>query len=245
MDQFTKYASYPILYLRRADCDPVFGAPDFLRTMGGLVPNAHPKYPQKGWRQRTPNLAVDNLCLFKYMNHIQDPKYGKICTVLGWMDKEFEAHGQKKRVTGWVLSGGHVEYDDMPMPNGRTDPADLSCTERALKELEQEFGIAPQNVVRTVPVAFVDDFLRDPRNKYATLVHLQWINAAPKPTDEHKVVMVVTLEELSKMLHEGLKKSPRPGVPEAGFALGHGGFIKEILQAPQTKQLMGDMMTAF
>ncbi len=47
------------------------------------------------------------------------------------------------------------------------------------------------------------------------------------------------------MLTQGLKKSPKYGVAESGFALGHGGILAEVLRSRQAKQLIGEIMTTY
>ena len=72
-----------------------------------------------------------------------------------------------------------------------------------------------------------------------------WSEIGRRPIDKHKVVSVITLEELDKMLTQGLKKSPKYGVAESGFALGHGGILAEVLRSRQAKQLIGEIMTTY
>jgi ADP-ribose pyrophosphatase YjhB (NUDIX family) len=185
-------------------------------------------------KQRTPNLAIDNLCLFKN-------KQGQLCTILGLMDKTVPINGVNTLFKGWVMSGGHMEYHQ-----------DLSTEECSRRELLEEFGIKPENIIRTVPCAVFEDLLRDSRNEYISTLYLHWVNQIPKSTDEHKVVLVVTLEELLGMIKSGKPlKVPQAWSPsykpaeEYGLLNGHDSMIAAALELPATKALMGEIASTF
>jgi hypothetical protein len=99
-DDLTEYVGTPITLFRRKDCDPFGGTPSFMRQMLRNIPNRHPKFPDI--KQRTPNVAVDNLCLFK-------DRAGRLCTIVGLFDKTVPINGVDTKFKGWTLSGGHVE----------------------------------------------------------------------------------------------------------------------------------------
>ncbi len=221
-DTLTKYSARPIAYLRRVDCDPMEGVSVFMRNALGNIPNQHAKRPDV--KQRTPNLAADNICLYK--------KNGEICTVLGFFDKEVTINGAKKRLQGWTMSGGHMEYH-----------ADTSLEECAFRELEEEFTIPRKSIVRSMPIAFVDDVYRDVRNEYLSLVFLHWTNQPPRPSDEHKTVVEIPLSKLSEAIrNNGFKDHNNTFWP---FLHGHDSILAAVLGLDEAQAFIGKIMNSF
>jgi len=98
-DSLTEYESSTITLFRRKDCNPFGGSPGFLRQLLKNIPNAHPKLPDV--KQRTPNVAVDNFCLFKNSK-------GQLCTIIGNIFKKillflhlFRRSFRQKRYHKW------------------------------------------------------------------------------------------------------------------------------------------------
>lgn len=218
----TKLVSYigeDIKMFRRADVAGELPEEWMIRQLRS-TPNFHSKMP--GLKQRTPNVAIDNLCLF--LNTLPDcpvEQRGKVCTILGFFDKEvkdFAAPDKMIRLRGWVLSGGHVEYD-----------RDADMRQCALKELAEEFSIDPSDIIVTKPVAMFDDAFRDQRNRYITTVFAHWVNAAPRPSDEHKKIIIVSLERLKHLIDTGEPVSVEEG-KEYRFLHGHDSMLKALLE---------------
>jgi 8-oxo-dGTP pyrophosphatase MutT (NUDIX family) len=130
------------------------------------------------------------------------------------------------------MSGGHVEYHQ-----------DLSTEECARRELQEEFGIRPENIIKTVPIAIFEDFLRDGRNCYVSTLYAHWINQIPKPSDEHKVVVIVTLDYLSQVL-KGNKKI-KHGTEELPLLNGHDSMLAAALDLATTKALVGEIASTY
>jgi 8-oxo-dGTP pyrophosphatase MutT (NUDIX family) len=203
--ELTQYIAHPITLYSRSDCSgniPLDWQLKLLKT----IPNYHSKYPDV--KARTPNVAVDNLCLFKRDGD------GQICTILGFFDKKF----QDKPLKGFVLSGGHMEVG-----------SDVDLHQTAYKELEEEFTLAPEDIIKSIPVAVFDDAYRDVRNRYVTTVFAHWINGIPKPSDEHKVLMIIPIEKLKEVIVSGEKLPVKEG-ESYGFLHGHDGMLHQLLQ---------------
>jgi len=132
------------------------------------------------------------------------------------------------------MSGGHVEVHK-----------DLCMHECALRELQEEFVIEPKNIIKSIPVAIFDDFLRDQRNQYLSTVFLHWINQPPKPSEEHKVVMVITLEDIYVEIQRGGLILDLKSKQAYGFLHGHDSMIKNILGLQTTQAFIGEIMTTF
>lgn len=218
--KLTQYIAHPVTYYQRSDCAdiPESWMPPFLKQ----IPNFHPKYPDV--KARTPNLAIDNLTLFKNEKN-------ELCTILGFFDKEVK-RGEKMK--GWVLSGGHIEYHQ-----------DVDSIQCALRELEEEFNIRREDIVKTVPVAVIDDAFRDSRNRYVTTVFLHWINAVPAPSTEHKVLKIVPVKTLKDMIATGEKLSIDENSKEKfGFCHGHDGILNVLFQDPQVQSICKEIMSS-
>lgn len=207
--ELTQYTAHELTFYSRSDCSgniPLDWQPKLLKT----IPNHHSKYPDL--KARTPNVAVDNLCLFK--------RDGHICTILGFFDKKF----QDKPLKGWVMSGGHVEYG-----------SDVDLHTTSIRELEEEYTVSPEDIIKSIPVGVFDDAYRDVRNRYLTTVFAHWINGVPKPSDEHKALVVIPIERLKDVIVSGEKIALREG-ESYGFLHGHDGMLYKLLQ---NKQVLG------
>jgi ADP-ribose pyrophosphatase YjhB (NUDIX family) len=167
-----------------------------------MIPNHHPKKPNL--LARTPNVAADNLCLFQVE--------GKIYTVLGLFQKEVKTIGSSttSMMKGYTLSGGHVEYKE-----------DHDIRRCAFRELEEEFKIEREDIVESMAVGVFDDAFRDKRNRYISLVMAHWINAVPKPSDEHKKIKVIEINTLIKLIESGQAIEEDP-ITKEGLKLLHG-----------------------
>jgi 8-oxo-dGTP pyrophosphatase MutT (NUDIX family) len=206
--KLTEYTDFQITYYQRTDCTeglPEAWMPQLLKT----IPNFHSKRPDV--KARTPNVTIDNLCLFKNDK-------GEVCTILGFFDKEF----QGKRLKGFVLSGGHVEYHE-----------DVDLKQCALRELEEEFHIPSSDLIKSKPVALFDDPFRDIRNRYVSMVFVHWINGAPKPSEEHKVLKIIPLDTLQDLIRMDAGLTVDENSTERfGFLHGHDSMLNVLLKNP-------------
>ena len=98
--------------------------------------------------------------------------------------------------------------------------SDVDLHQTAYKELEEEF---------TLCLAVFDDAYRDVRNRYVTTVFAHWINGIPKPSDEHKVLMIIPIEKLKQVILSGEKLTVKEG-ESYGFLHGHDGMLHQLLQ---------------
>lgn len=217
------YDAQPFYLLRRKECDPNNRISKLLRNMLAQVPNKHLSEQYRDYKQRTPNLTVDNICFFL--------KNGEIHVLLGFFNKTVSINGVNQQLCGWTLSGGHVEYN-----------LDMTCEEAALRELEEEFGIKKESIIKRFPIAAVDDFLRDKRNEYFSIVYLNWINCYPKPSNEHKSIAIVSIADLQKMIAGELTIAPNQETKQTyGLVLGHDEILKSVLELAPTKELLSDI----
>lgn len=216
--KLTEYTGHQVTYYRRSDCAE--GIEDWMPRLLATIPNEHKKYPSV--KARTPNVAIDNLCLFKNQE-------GQLCTIVGFFDKELKG----KPMKGFCLSGGHEEYYD-----------DVDLDHCAKRELKEEFGIDPEDIIRTVPVGLIDDAFRDVRNRYLTMVFAHWVNAAPKPSDEHKVLKIIPIHILKDLLQTGQKIQLDENTKEEyGFVHGHDGILATLLKDPNVVSLCREIMS--
>lgn len=214
--KLTGYTAYPITYYRRQDCEN--GVEDWMPRLLSTIPNEHKKDPTA--KARTPNVAIDNLCLFKNQED-------QLCTILGFYDKEFKGKSKK----GFCLSGGHVEYYQ-----------DVDLEHCAKKELKEEFGINPEDIIETVPVGLIDDAFRDERNRYVTMTFAHWINGPPQPSDEHKILKIIPISIIKNLLETGDKiQVDENGQEEYGFVHGHDGILAILLKDANVLRLCKDI----
>lgn len=219
----TEYETSEILQISRTDCLPGKLSALLVQQLRGY-PNKHPKHPD--CKQRTPNVAVDNIVLWK--------KDDTVFTVLGLCDKHVKINDQMQHFHGWCMSGGHVEYG-----------SDVSLLMAARRELREEFGVEHKDIIRSCPVAVCDDFFRDMRGIYVTHVFCHWINAEPKPSDEHKVIVTLPVSKLQHILrttHQIRYQNKGDKPVDLGFVHGHDSLLAAVLnKATAFKTLFSDI----
>jgi|SaaInlStandDraft_4_1057021.scaffolds.fasta_scaffold00658_16 8-oxo-dGTP pyrophosphatase MutT (NUDIX family) len=171
--------------------------------------------------QRCPLVTVDMLLFY------EDPS-GKLYVPIGQFDKvKTVLSGGTQRITGAVMSGGHVEASEDP---------DIPTT--AYRELEEEFGITEYKV----PLQLVIEYTHmnvDPRNRLITHIFVGVTKQKPHPTEEMSKVALVPAKELYDIIRDPTKKVTFPDGTTLDFVLGHRDKIYCAMMCGLTKKIMG------
>jgi hypothetical protein len=75
-----------------------------------------------------------------------------------------------------------------------------------------------------------------------SMLFVHWVNAAPAPSDEHKVLKLVPLSTLKDILSSGAKLPlEENGLETYGFLHGHDSMLQAVLQDPKVLNLCKEM----
>lgn len=159
----------------------------------------------KKWNEcidRCPSVAVDNVII----GDTVDGRRTRFIA-LGKIDK-----GEHK---GYVLAGGG-HYDRMTVVDNKL-VGDKNFLQTGLRELEEEVGIKPSDIISSRIVAVIDDYGNDPRKHMIRFVIARYIGTKKLKTSS----------EISNIMHWPLRREFQDdGIK---FALGHDKLLETIL----------------
>lgn len=193
-------------------------------------------YAMEPQLQRTPDDTVDSITFcYKDDGSMEEP-----VLVLGVFNKEAMVHGTSSRVHGLAIAaGGHYERMGA-RPTFCRDAGDVDMVAAAQKELTEEIGVEPQDVVASKYVGFIDDCNGDPRKHVIRHIFLRHINVHPRESEELQALVCVPLSQLDALIDGDLQVTVE-GTP-LGFVLNHGQVIRTTLRLPGTQEFIDAIM---
>jgi len=176
---------------------------------------------------RSPLVAVDVLpVIFKErIPHVP----------IGLFDKtKMTYRGEKERICGAVMCGGHVENGGYAKPGELPAEGDLTIYDAAKKELEEELHITKFDEEYPLKqVGLFDYTASDPRNRIITNLFTGLALEEPQISDEIQKVRLISVEDLKAAIDKNLIEIDGK---EYEFVLGHRYKIRCLMLTEYFKQ---------